>query len=111
MHRRPSPWPRPRGYPGSLLAEFERLRGAVRTDERQARPERIDADIEAQLDRNIGSRYRALQRRVRFQEDRMRGGGSNDEKSRGHGQQNECAKISTTWVHDFSLRPEWRKAP
>src|SRR6267142_4408618 len=52
------------GIRGSLLAEFERLRGAVRTDERHARAERIDAYIEAQLDRNIGSRYRALQRRV-----------------------------------------------
>jgi len=30
-------------------------------------------------------------------------------KAAAHGQQNECAKISTTWVHDFSLRPEWAK--
>jgi hypothetical protein len=41
----------------------------------------------------------------------MRGGWSNDEESRGDGQQNEGAKISTTWLHDFPLRQKWQSAP
>ncbi len=40
----------------------------------------------------------------------MRGGWSNDEKSRNRGQRNERAKISTAWLLDFPLRQKWRKA-
>src|SRR5712664_763266 len=40
----------------------------------------------------------------------MRGGWSNDEKSRNRGQQNERPKFSTAWLLDFPLRQKWRKA-
>jgi len=41
----------------------------------------------------------------------MRGGWSNDEKGRGHSEQNERAKLSTTWLHYFPLRQERRNVP
>jgi hypothetical protein len=36
----------------------------------------------------------------------MRGGWSNDEKSRNRGQQNERPKFSTAWPHGFPFRHE-----
>src|SRR5260370_34295374 len=41
----------------------------------------------------------------------MRDGWSNDKKTRHRGAQNEYIKVSMTWLHDFPLRQEQRKAP
>jgi len=80
-------------------------------DERQSGAERIDADIEAELDRNIWSDTALFRGGFDSRRIAMRDRWSKRSKSHDRGKQNDSAKTSGDLAHDFPLRQDWRKAP